>query len=94
MAAAGVRLVAASSSRGPSGIREFIKVLGLLQRHSLRDLSIAVERPAVMLSVNADVIDLPVCTKNETPVKLFSPDGHAHLPVCVSKRSTSLRIAP
>jgi len=64
---------------GPSGVKEFIKVLRLLERHSMRDLSIAVERAAVMLSVNADVVDLLVRAKNETPVELFSLDGHAHL---------------
>ena len=64
---------------GPAGIREFIKVLRLLERHSMRDLRIAVERAAVMLSVNADVVDLLVRAKNETPVELFSLDGHAHL---------------
>jgi len=64
---------------GPSGIREFIKVLRLLERHSMRDLRIAVERAAVMLSVNADVVELLIRAKNETPVELFSLDGHAHL---------------
>ena len=64
---------------GPAGTREFIKVLRLLERHSMRDLRIAVERAAVMLSVNADVVDLLVRAKNETPVELFSLDGHAHL---------------
>ena len=64
---------------GPSGIREFIKVLRLLERHSMRDLRIAVERAAVMLSVNADVVELLIRANNETPVELFSLDGHAHL---------------
>lgn len=64
---------------GPSGVKEFIKVLRLLERHSMRDLRIAVERAAVMLSVNADVVELLIRAKNETPVELFSLDGHAHL---------------
>ncbi len=64
---------------GPSGTREFIKVLRLLERHSMRDLRSAVERAVVMLSVNADVVDLLVRAKNETPVELFSLDGHGHL---------------
>ena len=64
---------------GPSGIREFIKVLRLLERYSMRDLRIAVERAGVMLSVNADVVELLIRANNETPVELFSLDGHAHL---------------
>ena len=34
---------------------------------------------AVMMSVNADVVELLIRAKNETPVELFSLDGHAHL---------------
>jgi transposase len=64
---------------GPTGVKEYIKVLRLLERHSMRDLRIAVERAAVMLSVNADVVELLIRAKNETPVELFSLDGHAHL---------------
>ena len=64
---------------GPAGVKEYIKVLRLLERHSLRDLRIAVERAAVMLSVNADVVELLIRAKNETPVELFSLDGHVHL---------------
>jgi hypothetical protein len=65
--------------KGRSGTKEFIKVLRLLERHSMRDLRLAVERAAVMLSVNADVVELLIRAKNETPVELFSLDGHAHL---------------
>ena len=32
-----------------------------------------------MLSVNADVVELLIRAKNETPVELFSLDGHVHL---------------
>ena len=64
---------------GPAGVKECIKVLRLLERHSMRDLRIAVERAAVGLSVNADVVELLIRAKNETPVELFSLDGHAHL---------------
>jgi hypothetical protein len=32
-----------------------------------------------MLSVNADVVELLIRSRNETPVELFSLDGHAHL---------------
>ena len=64
---------------GRGGTKEFIKVLRLLERYSMRDLRIAVERAAVMLSVNADVVELLIRANNETPVELFSLDGHAHL---------------
>ena len=64
---------------GPSGTKEFIKVLRLLERYSMRDLRVAVEKAAVMLSVNVDVVELLILKKNETPVELFNLDGHAHL---------------
>jgi hypothetical protein len=32
-----------------------------------------------MLSVNAEVVELLIRARNETPVELFSLDGHAHL---------------
>jgi hypothetical protein len=64
---------------GPTGVKEYIKVLRLLERYSMRDLRIAVERAAVMLSVNADVVELLIRSRNEAPVELFSLDGHAHL---------------
>ena len=45
----------------------------------MRDLRLAVEKAAVMLSVIVDVVELLIRAKNETPVELFSLDGHAHL---------------
>ena len=49
-------------------------------RDSVLLLSIRVyKRAAVMMSVNADVVELLIRKKNETPVELFSLDGHAHL---------------
>ena len=64
---------------GRGGTREYIKVLRLLERHSMRDLRMVVERAGVMLSANADVVELLIRAKNETPVEPFSLDGHAHL---------------
>lgn len=64
---------------GHNGTREFIKVLRLLERYSMRDLRVALERAGVMLSVNVDVLELLILKKNETPVELFNLDGHAHL---------------
>ena len=45
----------------------------------MRDRRLAVEKAAVMRSVNVDVVELLIRAKNETPVELFSLDGHAHL---------------
>ncbi len=64
---------------GHNGTREFIKVLRLLERHSMRDLHVAVERASVMLTVNVDVIELLIRARHERPVELFNLDGHAHL---------------
>ena len=64
---------------GHNGTREFIKVLRLLERHSMRDLHVAVERASVMLTVNVDVIELLIRGRNERPIELFNLDGHAHL---------------
>jgi transposase len=64
---------------GHRGTREYIKVLRLLERHSMRDLSIAVTRGAVVRVVNVDVIELLIRGRNERPVELFNLDGHAHL---------------
>ena len=54
-------------------------MLRLWERYSMHDLRLAVEKAAVMLSVNVDVVELLIRAKNETPVELFSLDGHAHL---------------
>jgi hypothetical protein len=64
---------------GHRGTREYIKVLRLLERHSLRDLTIAVTRGTVLRTVNVDVIELLIRGRNEQPVELFNLDGHAHL---------------
>jgi hypothetical protein len=45
----------------------------------MRELHITVERAAVMLSVNAGVVEMFIRAKAETPVEQFSLDGHAHL---------------
>ena len=62
-----------------NGTREFIKVLRLLERYEMRDLRVAVEKAAVMLSVNVEVVELLILKRNERPVELFNLDGHAHL---------------
>jgi hypothetical protein len=59
-------------------------------RDSVLLLSIRVyKRAAVMMSVNADVVELLIRKKNETPVELFSLDGHATCAASRSKRWTS-----
>jgi hypothetical protein len=45
----------------------------------MRDLRIAVERAGVIRNVNVDVVELLIRANNETPVEMYSLDGHAHL---------------
>ncbi len=58
---------------GRSGTKEFIKVLRLLERYSMRDLRIAVERAAVMLSVNADVVELLIRAQERDAGRAVQP---------------------
>ena len=67
------------SDLGRSGTKEFIKVLRLLERHSMGDLRAAVERAVSMLSVSAQVVELLIRQRHERPIQLFNLDGHAHL---------------
>ena len=64
---------------GHRGTREFIKVLRLLERHSLGALTVAVERACELRTLNAQVIELLIRARHERPVELFNLDGHAHL---------------
>jgi hypothetical protein len=64
---------------GSAGTREFIKVLRLMERATLRDLTGAVEAALGMGATSADAISLIVFHRQERPVGLFSLDGHPHL---------------
>jgi hypothetical protein len=56
-------------------------------RHPMRNLRFAVDRAAVMFSVNADVVELLIHANNETSVELFILDGNSHLANDLSRRS-------
>jgi hypothetical protein len=64
---------------GHGGTREFIKVLRLLERSTMRELKGAVEAALTMGATGADAITCILHHRAEAPVGLFSLDGHPHL---------------
>jgi transposase len=64
---------------GSSGTREFIKVLRLMERASLSELTAAVDAALSIGATSCDAIALIVFHRQERPVGLFSLDGHPHL---------------
>ena len=64
---------------GSSGTREFIKVLRLMERTSLHQLTGAVEVALRIGATSADAVALILYHRAEQPVGLFSLDGHPHL---------------
>ena len=62
-----------------AGTREFIKVLRLLERHSMPQLKEAVQYALEIGTVNADAIRLILEYQQESPVTLFSLEGRPHL---------------
>jgi transposase len=64
---------------GSGGTREFIKVLRLMERASLRELTGAVEQALAIGATGSDAIACILHTRAERPVGLFSLDGHPHL---------------
>ena len=64
---------------GSSGTREFIKVLRLMERASLHQLTGAVEVALRIGATSADAVALILFHRAERPVGLFSLDGHPHL---------------
>jgi transposase len=64
---------------GETGVRHFIQVLRLLEKHTLSDLTAAVER-ALAIGVNtADAVRVLLEVTRETPVRLFRLDNRPHL---------------
>jgi transposase len=61
------------------GTREFIKVLRLLERSSLAELTGAIETALSIGATSADAVSLIVFHQADHPVGLFSLDGHPHL---------------
>jgi transposase len=64
---------------GHHGTREYIKVLRLLERSSVKALARAIERALAIGATSADAIALIALHQEERPVGLFSLDGHPHL---------------
>jgi transposase len=63
---------------GP-GTRQFIKVLRLLERADLPELTRAVERALELGTADADAVRLILEHRREKPVGIFSLDGRPHL---------------
>lgn len=64
---------------GSSGTREFIKVLRLAERIAMPELAGAVEQAVAIGATSADAVACIAHHRAETPVGLFSLDGHPHL---------------
>jgi len=64
---------------GEAGVRHFIQVLRLLEKHALADLTVAVERALAIGANTADAVRVLLEVTRETPVKLFRLDGRPHL---------------
>ena len=64
---------------GEAGVRHFIQVLRLLEKHSLTDLTAAVERALGLGANTADTVRVLLEVTRETPVPLFRLDGRPHL---------------
>jgi hypothetical protein len=68
-----------ASEGGSDGRREFIKVLRLLENHTLRELADAVDRALEIGAMTVDVIRILLQEGRESPAKLFRLDGRPHL---------------
>jgi hypothetical protein len=63
------------------GTREFIKVLRLLETHSVKQLKNAVQRGLEIDAISCDAIRLILEYQQEEPIALFSLDGRPHLKI-------------
>jgi len=68
-----------SEMEGHKGVREYIKVLRLLETTTVVQLAHAIEHALFMGTTNVDAIRLILEHRRQTPVALFSLDGHPHL---------------
>lgn len=66
-------------SLAKEGRREFIKILRLLEKHSLGELTAALRRALQINAMTADAVGLLVQKGREVPAKYFSLDGRLHL---------------
>jgi hypothetical protein len=64
---------------GHAGTREFIKVLRLMEKATMGQLTAAVEEALAIGATGSDAIACILYTRAERPVGLFSLDGHPHL---------------
>ena len=64
---------------GSPGTREFIKVLRLLETHSLTALKDAVQHALEIGTTNCDAVRLILEYRQEEPIALFCLDGRPHL---------------
>ncbi|MEJ2246154.1 MAG: hypothetical protein P8Y80_08800 [Acidobacteriota bacterium] len=64
---------------GSKGTREFIKILRLLEKASLSQLTKAVEQALFIGATSVDAIKLILEYRRQEPIALFSLDGHPHL---------------
>jgi transposase len=67
------------SQRGGPGTREFIRVLRLMEKFSLKQLTEAIEYALDFDVTDPDSIRLIVTHRTEAPIELFSLDGRPHL---------------
>ncbi len=61
------------------GRREFIKILRLLEKYSLAELTTALRRALQINAMTADAVGLLVRQGREVPARYFSLDGRLHL---------------
>ena len=64
---------------GHGGTREFIKVLRLLERSTMKELAGAVDQALAIGATGSDAVTCILQHRTEVPVGLFSLDGHPHL---------------
>jgi len=67
------------SEGGSDGRREFIKILRLLEKHKLRELTAAIDRALKIGAMTVDVIRILLQEGRESPAKIFRLDGRPHL---------------
>jgi transposase len=68
-----------SDMEGSKGTREFIKVLRLLEKASLSQLTKAVEQALFIGATSVDAVKLILAYGRQEPIALFCLDGHPHL---------------
>jgi transposase len=64
---------------GESGVQHFIQILRLLEKCSLGELAVAVERALAIGATTADAVRVLLEVTREAPVRLFRLDGRPHL---------------